>query len=54
MYSFLNIDNLSVDFKTRNGIVHGVKNVSMDIKKVKFLVLLVKVVQVNLLLLLQY
>jgi len=33
MYSFLNIDNLSVDFKTRNGIVHGVKNVSMDIKK---------------------
>lgn len=33
MYSFLNIDNLSVDFKTRNGIVHGVKNVSMDIQK---------------------
>ncbi|WP_320034485.1 ABC transporter ATP-binding protein [Halarcobacter sp.] len=33
MYSFLNIDNLSVGFKTRNGIVHGVKNVSMDIQK---------------------
>jgi peptide/nickel transport system ATP-binding protein len=33
MYSFLNINNLSVDFKTRNGIVHGVKNVSMNIQK---------------------
>lgn len=33
MYSFLNINKLSVDFKTRNGIVHGVKNVSMDIQK---------------------
>jgi peptide/nickel transport system ATP-binding protein len=33
MYSFLKIDNLSIDFKTRNGTVHGLKNASMDIQK---------------------
>ncbi|RXJ69208.1 ABC transporter ATP-binding protein [Halarcobacter ebronensis] len=33
MYSFLNINKLSVDFKTRNGIVHGVKEVSFEINK---------------------
>ncbi|ADG94357.1 ABC transporter related protein [Arcobacter nitrofigilis DSM 7299] len=33
MYSFLKIDNLSIDFKTRNGTVHGLKNASMNIQK---------------------
>lgn len=33
MYSFLKINNLSIDFKTRDGIIHGLKKASMDIQK---------------------
>ncbi len=33
MYSFLKIDELSIDFKTRNGTVHGLKKASMNIQK---------------------
>lgn len=33
MYSFLKIDKLSIDFKTRNGIVQGLDKVSMIINK---------------------
>ena len=33
MSSFLNIEELSIDFKTRNGTVHGLKKASLNIKK---------------------
>jgi peptide/nickel transport system ATP-binding protein len=39
MYSFLKIDELSIDFKTRNGIVHVLKKASMDIQKGEILLL---------------